>query len=121
MAWAEGRRRNVMKRVTFTQEEIDAVWPKVVRSFGDRPGAWNEFARRAIMGKGITVVDVPFDYQALEAQVNRIGVNVNQIAHQVNMKDAASVEEIRTARREVEEARRQIGEAWRLFRIRQGR
>lgn len=60
-------------------------------------------------------IDVSFDFFKVNAQINQIGINVNQIARKCNEDDLATVEEFRQVRRELEKCYRQLDDAWNLM------
>ncbi|MFT9059765.1 MobC family plasmid mobilization relaxosome protein [Bifidobacterium aquikefiri] len=116
MAWTDGRARSVIKKVTFTPKEWASISEKVLRKFGVQVGGWNEFARSSVLKKEISVIEIPFDPDKMEVQVNKIGVNVNQIAHRVNAQDYATLEEVKAVHKALDEINKQLTECWELYR-----
>ena len=91
MAWQGNRTRPVRKAVTFTEQEWRYVRDSQVMENRRRAEAgletvgWTRFARARIMtGRAVTLV-VPPGLDDVAAQLARIGGNVNQIAHTVNI------------------------------------
>lgn len=115
------RNRSVEKKIRFTPEEWQQASAILDQVREYRPMSLNEFVCQSVLGKQITVIAVPLDYTKMEVQVNKIGVNVNQIAHRVNAQDYATLEEVEQVKAELAEVHRLVGEAWKTFREQQGR
>jgi hypothetical protein len=115
------RNRSVQKIIRFTPEEWQQASAILDQVREYRPMSLNEFVCQSVLGKQITVIAVPLDYTKMEVQVNKIGVNVNQIAHRVNAQDYATLEEVNQVKAELAEVHRLVGEAWKTFREQQGR
>lgn len=64
-----------------------------------------EYTYRCIFNKDIVVIDGIYD---LANQLRRIGVNVNQIAHMVNVRD-------NVYKSDMDELRYQINDCWKLI------
>lgn len=96
MTWNINRNRNVRKEITFTPEEwehAEAMWKRWRHLGWPR---WGAFARRMLMDGGVhvTVVEPRTDPKPIARAVDRIGVNVNQIARRANETGTVSQAEI---------------------------
>lgn len=115
MGWNDGRNRSVRKAVTFTPGEWARVERRLERASSVFPLGWNAYARTMLMKGRYVAIEAPFDFTKVTAQVNRIGINVNQIARKCNEDDLVTVEELRQVRRELEKCYRQLDGAWKLM------
>lgn len=115
MGWNDGRNRSVRKAVTFTPGEWQRVERRLERAGGVYPLGWNAYARTMLLKGRYVAIEVPFDVPRVTVQVNRIGINVNQIARKCNEDDLVTVAELRQVRRELEECYRLLGDAWKLM------
>jgi hypothetical protein len=74
---------------------------------GRRPGLttlkWGAFARERLMTNRRLEIVMP-DLHELLSQLGRIGSNVNQIAHRVNIRQRAEYDELTEVRRLLEKA-----------------
>lgn len=104
MSWANKRRRTVQKLVTFTPDEwerVDALHKRVSR-YTTRYRSFTAFARKLLTDGEIRVTETrPLtDPEPIAREIDRIGVNVNQIAHWANANEhitPAQVAEIRAS------------------------
>lgn len=115
MGWNDGRSRSVRKAVTFTPGEWEWVERRLERAGGVYPLGWNAYARTMLLKGRYVAIEVPFDVPRVTVQVNRIGINVNQIARKCNEDDLVTVAELRQVRRELEKCYRLLGDAWKLM------
>jgi hypothetical protein len=115
MSWTDGRKRSVIKKVAFTPDEWDRVEAMLTEVRGYRPMTWNEFASRSVLGKRIVRVVLPFDPKRVTREINKLGVNVNQIAVRVNAQDYATLAEVEETRRLLSQVQEQLHECWQLM------
>lgn len=115
MSWTDGRKRSVIKKVAFTPDEWDRVEAMLTEVRGYRPMTWNEFASRSVLGKRIVRVVLPFDPKRVTREINKLGVNVNQIAARVNAQDYATLAEVEETRRLLSQVQEQLHECWQLM------
>lgn len=116
MSWTDGRKRNVRKTVTFSADEWEQVKAMLTEIRGYRSMTWNEFASSSVLGKTIVRVELPFDPKRVTKEINKLGVNVNQIAHRVNAQDFASLAEVEETRRLLAQVQAELHECWKLAR-----
>jgi hypothetical protein len=115
MSWTDGRKRSVIKKVAFTPDEWDQVEAMLMEVRGYRSMSWNEFASRSVLGKRIVRVVLPFDPKRVTREINKLGVNVNQIAARVNAQDYATLAEVEETRRLLSQVQEQLHECWQLM------
>lgn len=104
MSWANKRRRTVQKLVTFTPDEWERVrrlYEELTR-YAPEHRSFSSYARRMLSERRIHVTEVrPLtDPEPIAREIDRIGVNVNQIAHWANANEhitPAQVAEIRAS------------------------
>ena len=94
MSWANKRQRTVQKLVTFTPDEwerVDALHKRVSR-YTTRYRSFTAFARKLLTDGEIRVTEIrPLtDPEPIAREIDRIGVNVNQIAHWANANEHIS-------------------------------
>ena len=100
------RTRSIVLRVPVTAEER-ALIEKKMQQMGTR--CFSVYARKMLIDGYIIQVDHT-DIKAMTAEIQKIGVNVNQIARRVNATGNAYQEDI-------EEIKGVLAEIWRLQRL----
>ena len=94
MSWAEGRDRNICKRITFSEDEWERVRKLHERltRYAPEYRSFNSYARRMLSERHIHVTEIrPLtDPEPIAREIDRIGVNVNQIAHWANVNEHIS-------------------------------
>lgn len=94
MSWAEGRDRNICKRITFSEDEWERVRKLHERltRYAPQYRSFNSYARRMLSERRIHVTEIrPLtDPEPIAREIDRIGVNVNQIAHWANVNEHIS-------------------------------
>lgn len=94
MSWAEGRDRNICKRITFTQDEWEQVRKLHERltRYAPEHRSFSSYARRMLSERRIHVTETKplTDPEPIAREIDRIGVNVNQIAHWANANEHIS-------------------------------
>ena len=100
---SSGRKRRLEKHLYFDAEE----WMRVearMRSLGHTN--FSAFTRTLVLGRPIpTRPDRGAQAEALLRELNRLGVNLNQIARNVNSAHVASFEQVEAARKLMEQSR----------------
>ena len=104
MSWAQDRTRPVRREITFTQDEWERVRKLHERltRYAPQYRSFSSYARKMLSERRIHVTEIrPLtDPEPLAREIDRIGVNVNQIAHWANANEhitPAQVEEIRAS------------------------
>lgn len=86
----EKRKRMIQKKIRLTEEEARFISTKVLESGMTN---FNSFARIMLIMGEVKILNFE-ELRELRKEINRIGVNVNQIAKKVNEDDQVSLEEL---------------------------
>ena len=101
-----GRKREIILRLAVTEAERDFIFEKMeqlnTRNFG-------AYARKMLID-GYAINTDFSDLKAVCAEMQKIGVNINQIAKRVNSTS-------RIYEQDIEKMQRGIDEIWRLLRL----
>ncbi|MCL2775438.1 MAG: MobC family plasmid mobilization relaxosome protein [Oscillospiraceae bacterium] len=101
-----GRKRNIILRLGVTEAEKDLIYEKMEQYSTNNFGA---YARKMLIDGYVINVDTT-DIKAVCAEMQKIGVNINQIARRVN---ATS----RIYEQDFTEIQGKVDEIWRLLRL----
>lgn len=86
----EKRKRMIQKKIRLTEEEARFISTKVLESGMTN---FNSFARIMLIMGEVKILNFE-ELRELRKEINRIGVNVNQIAKKVNEDDQACLNEL---------------------------
>lgn len=86
----EKRKRMIQKKIRLTEEEARFISTKVLESGMTN---FNSFARIMLIMGEVKILNFE-ELKELRQAINRIGVNVNQIAKKVNEDDQVSLNEL---------------------------
>lgn len=86
----EKRKRMIQKKIRLTEEEARFISNKVLESGMTN---FNSFARIMLIMGEVKILNFE-ELRELRKEINRIGVNVNQIAKKVNEDDQVSLNEL---------------------------
>ncbi|RSJ75859.1 Bacterial mobilization protein (MobC) [Streptococcus cristatus] len=86
----EKRKRMIQKKIRLTEEEARFISTKVLESGMTN---FNSFARIMLIMGEVKILNFE-ELRELRKDINRIGVNVNQIAKKVNEDDQVSLNEL---------------------------
>ena len=86
----EKRKRPVQKLIRLTEEENRFISTKIVESGMTN---FNTFARIMLIMGEVKILNFE-ELKELRKEINRIGVNINQVAKKVNEDDQASLNEL---------------------------
>ena len=86
----EKRKRMIQKKIRLTEEEARFISTKVLESGMTN---FNSFARIMLIMGEVKILNFE-ELRELRKEINRIGVNVNQIAKKVNEDDQVSLNEL---------------------------
>jgi len=100
-----GRKRDIILRLGVTEAERDMIFEKMEQYNTNNFGA---YARKMLIDGYVLVPDD--DLKAVCAEMQKIGVNINQIAKRVNGTS-------RIYEQDFDEMKRGIEEIWRLLRL----
>jgi len=102
---AGGRKRDIMIRFRVTEAERDMIYEKM-RQYGTNN--FGAYGRKMLIDGYVLATDFS-DLKAVAAEMQKIGVNFNQIAKRVNSTS-------RIYEQDFEEIRGRIEDIWRLLR-----
>ena len=102
MSWRDNRSRSICKKIMFSEDEWERVrklYEELTR-YAPEHRSFSSYARKMLSERRIHVTEIrPLtDPEPIAREIDRIGVNVNQIAHWANANEhitPAQVEEIR--------------------------
>ena len=86
----EKRKRMIQKKIRLTEEEARFISTKVLESGMTN---FNSFARIMLIMGEVKILNFE-ELRELRKEINRIGVNINQVAKRVNEDDQASLNEL---------------------------
>lgn len=86
----EKRKRMIQKKIRLTEEEARFISAKVAESGMTN---FNAFARIMLIMGEVKILNFE-ELRELRKEINRIGVNINQVAKKVNEDDQASLNEL---------------------------
>jgi len=101
-----GRKRETVLRLCVTEEERDIIHEKMSQYGTNNFGA---YARKMLIDGYVINVDTS-DIKAVAAEMQKIGVNINQIARRVNSSS-------RIYEQDFIEIQGKVDEIWRLLRL----
>jgi len=82
----------IRKEATYTPAQWEMIQDRMKRcGYSD----YSEYSRRMLIDGGILVVDDSKEIKELTYEINKIGVNINQIAHVANSTGEVSAESIK--------------------------
>jgi len=100
------RKRNILLRVFVTEDERDFIYEKMNEINTNNFGA---YARKMLID-GYAINTDATDLKAIAAEMQKIGVNINQIARRVNSTS-------RIYEQDFNEINGKVDEIWRLLRL----
>jgi len=101
-----GRKRRIILRLAVTEDERDLIHEKMRLISTNNFGA---YARKMLIDGYVIYVDYS-DLKTVAAEMQKIGVNINQIARRVNSTT-------RIYEQDFDDMKRWIAEIWRLLRL----
>lgn len=114
MSWRDNRSRSICKKIMFSEDEWEQVrklheeltrYAPVHRSF-------SSYARRMLSERRIHVTEIrPLtDPEPIAREIDRIGVNVNQIAHWANANEHITAGQVAELRASFDRIERLLGD-----------
>ena len=114
MSWAEGRTRDICKRITFTREEWERVKKLHERltRYAPEYRSFSAYARKILSERYIRVTEVrPLtDPEPIAKEIDRIGVNVNQITHWANANEHITPDQVEEIHASFDRIERLLGD-----------
>ena len=93
------RKRNVLKKVFYSEEEMEIVNKKMQELGTNNYSAYC----RKITIDGYVIKQDFTDMKKLIYEINKIGTNINQIARNVNEKDSVNIHQLEEINKKVDE------------------
>lgn len=93
------RKREILKRVFFSQEELNIISKKMEIIGTDN---FSAYVRKMTIDGMIINQDFS-NIKQLIFEINRIGNNINQIAKNVNINNSANINELKSVNKKMEE------------------
>lgn len=114
MSWRDNRSRRVCKKIMFSEDEWERVrklYEELTR-YAPEYRSFSSYARRMLSERRIHVTEVrPLtDPEPLAREIDRIGVNVNQIAHWANANEHITAEQVAEIRASFDRIERLLGD-----------
>lgn len=114
MSWRDNRSRSICKKIMFSEDEWEQVrklheeltrYAPVHRSF-------SSYARRMLSERRIHVTEIRLltDPEPIAREIDRIGVNINQIAHWANANEHITPEQVAEIRASFDRIERLLGD-----------
>lgn len=94
MGWRDNRSRSICKKIMFSEDEWEQVrklYEELTR-YAPEHRSFNSYARRMLSERRIHVTEIKplTDPEPLAREIDRIGMNVNQITHWANANEHIS-------------------------------
>ncbi|OQM55077.1 conjugal transfer protein TrbI [Bifidobacterium dentium] len=94
MSWRDNRSRSICKKIMFSEDEWEQVrklYEELTR-YAPEHRSFNSYARRMLSERRIHVTEIKplTDPEPLAREIDRIGMNVNQITHWANANEHIS-------------------------------
>ena len=93
------RKRNVLKKVFYSEDEMDIVYKKMQEIGTDN---YSAFCRKMTIDGYVIKQDFT-DIKKLIYEINKIGTNINKIAKNVNENDSVSNHQLKEINSKVED------------------
>lgn len=100
------RKRNVLKKVFYSEEELEIVYKKMQEIGTDN---YSAFCRKMTVDGYVIKQDFT-DIKKLIFEINKIGTNINQIAKIVNESGSAS-------QHQLEEINKKVDDIWHILKL----
>lgn len=114
MSWRDGRSRSICKKIMFSEDEWERarrLYEELTR-YAPEHRSFSSYARRMLSERRIHVTEIrPLtDPEPLAREIDRIGVNVNQIAHWANANEHISPAQVAEIRASFDRIERLLGD-----------
>ncbi len=114
MSWRDNRSRSICKKIMFSEDEWEQVrnlYEELTR-YAPEHRSFSSYARRMLSERRIHVTEIrPLtDPEPLAREIDRIGVNVNQIAHWANANEHITAEQVAELRASFARIERLLGD-----------
>lgn len=114
MSWRDNRSRSICKKIMFSEDEWEQVrklYEELTR-YAPEHRSFSSYARRMLSERRIHVTEIrPLtDPEPIAREIDRIGVNVNQIAHWANANEHITAEQVAELRASFDRIERLLGD-----------
>lgn len=98
MSWRDNRSRRICKKIMFSEDEWEQarrLYEELTR-YAPEHRSFSSYARRMLSERRIHVTEIrPLtDPEPIAKEIDRIGVNINQIAHWANANEYITPEQV---------------------------
>ena len=114
MSWRDNRSRSICKKIMFSEDEWEQVrklYEELTR-YAPEHRSFSSYARRMLSERRIHVTEIrPLtDPEPIAREIDRIGVNVNQIAHWANANEHITAGQVAELRASFDRIERLLGD-----------
>ena len=114
MSWRDNRFRSICKKIMFSEDEWEQVrklYEELTR-YAPEHRSFSSYARRMLSERRIHVTEIrPLtDPEPIAREIDRIGVNVNQIAHWANANEHITAGQVAELRASFDRIERLLGD-----------
>lgn len=114
MSWRDNRSRSICKKIMFSEDEWEQVrklYEELTR-YAPEHRSFSSYARRMLSERRIHVTEIrPLtDPEPIAREIDRIGVNINQIAHWANANEHITPEQVAEIRASFDRIERLLGD-----------
>ena len=114
MSWRDNRSRRICKKIMFSEDEWEQarrLYEELTR-YAPEHRSFSSYARRMLSERRIHVTEIrPLtDPEPIAREIDRIGVNVNQIAHWANANEHITPEQVAEIRASFDRIERLLGD-----------
>lgn len=114
MSWRDNRSRRICKKIMFSEDEWEQarrLYEELTR-YAPEHRSFSSYARRMLSERRIHVTEIrPLtDPEPIAREIDRIGVNVNQIAHWANANEHITSTQVAEIRASFDRIERLLGD-----------
>ena len=114
MSWRDNRSRRICKKIMFSEDEWEQarrLYEELTR-YAPEHRSFSSYARRMLSERRIHVTEIrPLtDPEPIAKEIDRIGVNINQIAHWANANEHITAEQVAELRASFARIERLLGD-----------
>lgn len=114
MSWRDNRSRRICKKIMFSEDEWEQarrLYEELTR-YAPEHRSFSSYARRMLSERRIHVTEIrPLtDPEPIAKEIDRIGVNINQIAHWANANEYITPEQVAEIRASFDRIEQLLGD-----------
>lgn len=114
MSWRDNRSRRICKKIMFSEDEWEQArrLHEELTRYAPEHRSFSSYARRMLSERRIHVTEIrPLtDPEPIAKEIDRIGVNVNQIAHWANANEHITAEQVAEIRASFDRIEQLLGD-----------